>query len=142
MIAIDTNILVYAHRKEPPFHDRGLAIVKAVAEANEPWAIPWPCIHEFLATVTNPRAFREPTQTGVAFEQIGELGRSGNLVLLGEEPGYWEILERVARERDIHGGKFHDARIAALCLLHHVDELLTADRDFSRFPELKCRNPL
>jgi hypothetical protein len=36
----------------------------------------------------------------------------------------------------------HDARIAALCLQHGVSELLTADRDFSRFPALRTRNPL
>jgi hypothetical protein len=42
----------------------------------------------------------------------------------------------------IQGGKIHDARVAALTLLHGVDELLSADRDFSRFPDLSCRNPL
>jgi uncharacterized protein len=36
----------------------------------------------------------------------------------------------------------HDARIAALCLTHGVREFLTADRDFSRFPALRARNPL
>jgi hypothetical protein len=40
------------------------------------------------------------------------------------------------------GGALHHARIAALCLDHGVSELLTADRDFSRFPALRVRNPL
>jgi predicted nucleic acid-binding protein len=35
----------------------------------------------------------------------------------------------------------HDARIAACCLSNGVTELLTLDRDFSRFPQLKTRNP-
>ena len=142
MIALDTNVLVYAMRREPPFHEPAFEVVKQVAESKEPWAIPWPCVHEFLATVTNPRAFKDPTPTAAALDQLSGLARSGTLVFLGEEPGYWEVLDRIARARKIHGGKFHDARIAALCILHQVDELLTADRDFSRFPELKCRNPL
>lgn len=40
------------------------------------------------------------------------------------------------------GPRVHEARIAALCLLHGVGELWSADRDFSRFPELEVRNPL
>ena len=35
-----------------------------------------------------------------------------------------------------------DARIAALCLSHGVSELWSADRDFSRFPDIAVRNPL
>ena len=42
----------------------------------------------------------------------------------------------------ISGAAIHDARIAAICLDHGVDELWTCDRDFSRFPDLRTRNPL
>jgi predicted nucleic acid-binding protein len=42
-----------------------------------------------------------------------------------------------------HHSQVHDARIAAaLCLHHGVAALWTADRDFSRFPELPASNPL
>jgi predicted nucleic acid-binding protein len=34
------------------------------------------------------------------------------------------------------------SRLAALCLDHGARELWTADRDFSRFPRLRTRNPL
>jgi hypothetical protein len=36
----------------------------------------------------------------------------------------------------------HDVRIAALCVVNGVSELLAADRNFGRFNELKTRNPL
>jgi hypothetical protein len=42
----------------------------------------------------------------------------------------------------VQGGAVHDARVAALCLRHGVRTLFTADRDFSRFPTLKVKNPL
>jgi hypothetical protein len=42
----------------------------------------------------------------------------------------------------VSGPQVHDARVAALCRLHGVRELWTADRDFSRFPGLKVKNPL
>jgi len=54
MIALDTNILVYAHRGESPFHEATDRAVTELAESGDVWGIPWPCIHEFLAIVTHP----------------------------------------------------------------------------------------
>jgi predicted nucleic acid-binding protein len=51
-------------------------------------------------------------------------------------------IERLLSVGRVTGAKVHDARIAALCLSHGVSELWSADRDFSRFPDLKTRNPL
>jgi predicted nucleic acid-binding protein len=55
LIAVDTNILVYAHRAESPHFARASAWLKRLAEGRSVWAIPWPCLHEFLSVVTNPR---------------------------------------------------------------------------------------
>ena len=143
MIAFDTNILVYAHRQDSPFHSRAQDCVKEEAEGEAPWAIPWPCVHEFLAIVTNPKIFKTPTPLESALAQISAWMRSPMLVLLGEErEGYWEVFCRITRAGKVHGAKVHDARIAAIARLHDVDELLSSDRDYSRFPELPCRNPL
>ena len=57
MIAVDTNILVYAHREDSPWHDSAYASVVDLAEGRALWAIPWPCVHEFLAIVTHPRIY-------------------------------------------------------------------------------------
>ena len=65
-----------------------------------------------------------------------------NLVLLGETEGYWTELRKIIEAGRISGGQIHDARIAALCNLHGIGELWTADRDFTRFPGLSVRNPL
>ncbi len=65
-----------------------------------------------------------------------------NIRLLGETVMHWEGLKELAINGQITGPRIHDARIAAICLQHDVTELWTADRDFSRFPKLKTRNPL
>jgi predicted nucleic acid-binding protein len=39
------------------------------------------------------------------------------------------------------GNRAHDAQIAALVVEHGIRELLTADRDFARFPGVPTRNP-
>ena len=142
MIAIDTNILVYAHREDSPWHDAAFAAVVELAEGRRVWAIPWPCIHEFLAIVTHPRIFSPPTPLAAAIDQVGAWLEAPGLVLLAETEGYWIQFRKIIEAGRISGGQIHDARIAALCNLHGVRELWTADRDFTRFPDLNFRNPL
>ena len=67
---------------------------------------------------------------------------SPSLTLIAEGETHFSQLASLARKAKLAGPRIHDARIAALCLAHGVDVLYTADRDFSRFPQLKTRNPL
>jgi toxin-antitoxin system PIN domain toxin len=142
MIAVDTNLLVYAHREDSEFHARALATLLEQAGSGVPWAIPWPCIHEFLAIVTHPRIFSPPTPTGTALAAVSVWINSGSCRMLGEGPGYFERLQALLVKAKAVGPMVLDARIAALCLHHGVRELWTADRDFSRFAGLRTRNPL
>jgi toxin-antitoxin system PIN domain toxin len=142
MIAIDTNILVYAHREDSPWHEKALARVTELANSGSPWAITWPSVHEFLAIVTHPRIFDPPTPLATALEAIQAWQASPGLRLIGEGPGYFEILVEQATAGMIKGPKIHDVRIAAIGLHHRVKKLWTADRDFSSFPDLTCENPL
>jgi toxin-antitoxin system PIN domain toxin len=142
VIAVDTNILVYAHREDSPWHESAKASLSALAEGPGAWALPWPCVHEFLAIVTHPRIFRTPTPVAVALETLESLFASPSLSLLTEMDGYRAELRRLMGAGQVAGPLVHDARIAALCALHGVRELWSADRDFSRFPSLAVRNPL
>ncbi len=142
MIAVDTNILVNAHREDSPWHDTAYTKVAEIAEGRAAWAIPWPCIHEFLSIVTHPKIFSPPTPLNAAIHQVEAWLEAPNLVLLGETEGYWTELRKIIEAGRISGGQIHDARIAALCNLHGIGELWTADRDFTRFPGLSVRNPL
>jgi toxin-antitoxin system PIN domain toxin len=142
MIAVDTNILVYAHREDSQWHQPADKCLTKLAESRASWAIPWPCIHEFLAIVTHPRIYNPPTPLMDAKEQVNCWLESPTLVLLSESPGYWEILEKLLEKSRITGPQVHDARIVALCQQHGVTELWTADRDFNRFRVLNIVNPL
>jgi len=142
VIAVDTNILVYAHRADAEWHDQAARRLRALAEGRAPWAIPWPCVHEFLAIVTHPRVYDPPTPTVAALDQVDAWIESPSLVLLGEGPEHWPALRPLIAAGRVAGAKIHDARIAALCLAHAVEALWTVDRDFSRFPSLQAVNPL
>lgn len=142
MIAVDSNILVYAHREDSPWHEASLDCVKGLAEGRSPWAIPWPCLHEFLAVTTHARIYNLPTPSELALGQIDAWLESPSLVMIGEDASYWPRLRALVSAGKIAGPKVHDARVAAICLQNGVDELWTIDRDFSRFPSLRLRNPL
>ncbi len=142
MIAVDTNLLVYAHRRDSEWHEPARSAVEALAEGTAAWAIPWPCLYEFYAIVTHPRIYRPPSKPAEAVDQIEAWLESPSLDLLAESVSYRARLVELLRSTRPRGPQVHDARVAALCLHSGVRELLSADRDFSRFPELATRNPL
>jgi toxin-antitoxin system PIN domain toxin len=142
MIAIDTNILVYAHREDSQWHDVASECLRHLAEGREIWAIPWPCIHEFLAISTHPKIFIPPTPLEQALFQVDAWMESPSVVLLQESDGYWAVLKNMIQTGRIQGSMIHDARIAALCQFNGISELWSADRDFKRFPGLSVQNPL
>lgn len=142
MIAIDTNLLVFAHRGNSPHHQAALAILEPVFEGTSAWALPWPCVHEFISIATNHRIYKPASTLPQALGFLELLFGSPQLHLLSESPGYFDKLRKLALSAKSSGPRIHDARIAALCLHHGVSELWTADRDFSSFPKLKTRNPL
>jgi uncharacterized protein len=141
VIAVDTNVLVHAHRPDSLEHQAALSALEGEWSARHAWGLPWPCVHEFLAIVTNSRVYRTPTPPTVALETVRSfLGVGARL--LGESSTHLDVLDRLLTRGRATGSKVHDARIAAICLGHGVSELWTADRDFSRFPELRTHNPL
>ncbi len=142
MIAVGTNLLVYAHREDSPWHEGAYQQIADLAEGRATWALPWPCIHEFLAIVTHPKIYAPPTHLRGAIEQVEAWLESPGLVLLTESEGYWQELRTALEHGKISGPQVHDARVAALCLHHGVSELWTVDRHFGRFPNLTVRNPL
>ena len=142
MIAVDTNILVYAHREDSEWHATASEHVTGLAEGKAQWALPWPCLHEFIAIVTHPKIFKPPTPLRAAIDQIDAWLESPSVALLAESPHHWRQLRGLLQTGRIAGPMVHDARIAALCLQHGVRELWSVDRDFGRFPALTVTNPL
>jgi toxin-antitoxin system PIN domain toxin len=142
VIAVDTNILVYAHREDSPFHRTAARRVAELAEGVASWAIPWPCLHEFFAIVTHPRIYTPPTPPAQALVQLDAWLESPTLTLLAEQASYWPTLRALIAAGRVAGAQVHDARIAALCREHGIRELWSADRDFSRFAGLQVVNPL
>ncbi len=141
MIAIDTNFLVYARRTEAVHHVEAKRLLSELSEGLRPWAIPWPCVYEFLRVVTHPRVFKPPTPLAKALEDMDRLFDAPAITLLGEGLGHRAHLRSMVTAGRATGNVAHDAHIAALLREHGIREFWTTDKDFHRFPGIAVRNP-
>jgi uncharacterized protein len=142
VIAVDTNVLVYAHRREPVEHGPASELLRELAEGSESWAIPWPCAYEFFSVVTNPRIWKEAASTPEqAWLQLEAWFDAPVVRVLAETSDFRVVLAEFARRPRVRGPVIHDARVAAICIAHGVERLLTRDRDFALFPELVTEDP-
>lgn len=141
MIAVDTNILVYANRRDmPDWHEPAKDSLERLAAGRASWGLPWSVAHEFVAVVTRFR--QSPSTLDEAFAFVKRLTSSASCVPLAEPIDYLPVLEQLATGGRATGPLVFDARIAATCVAHGVSELWTVDHDFGRFPSLRTRNPL
>ena len=134
-------MLVYAINDTSGHFAAARSVLVDLAERAAPWAIPWPCAYEFLRVVTHPRVFRRPLEPDRAVQELRNICAAPNLLMLSETARHSEVLTAVMAESGAKGNLVHDAHIWALCLEHGVSELLSGDRDFSRFRGLRLRNP-
>jgi len=139
MIAVDTNVLIYAHREEMPLHADALGLLRALAEGADPWGLPVPCLAELVRVVTHPRIFCPPSSLPVAFEFLERLLESPSARLLLPGDDLLARLRSTAEQAGAAGNLAFDAQIAAICLASGATELVTLDRDFARFTGLAPR---
>ena len=139
MIAVDTNILVYAHREELPKHRAAKRQLTALAEGRVRWGIPVFCLGEFLRVITHRRLFDPPHTLAEATEALARLLESPSVTVLAPSPAFPELLLAAMREADATGNLAFDAQIVALCRDAGVSTLLTEDRDFDRFRHFQVR---
>lgn len=141
MKALDTNILVYAKDSSSDEHSAAIRVLRELAEGSRPWAIPWPCIYEFLRVVTHSEVLGSPMSIEDAVLDVIELRRSPTLILLSETTQHLGVMKELLETTPVTGNHVHDAHIAALCIEHGVDEIVTHDNDFRRFRQLKVTDP-
>ena len=141
MIALDTGILVHARRAETEHHDAARELLKRQAEGSRPWAIPWPCVYEFIRVVTHPAIFKPTSGLDSVITSLESLFASSSLSLLGEGPKHPGHMARALRQGDARGNLAFDAHIAALVREHGIKELWTLDRDLARFSGIRAVNP-
>lgn len=139
MIAVDTNILVYAHREESPQHARALLALRALAEGDEVWALPVFVLGEFLRVVTHPRIFDPPSTRSDAVQAVDAVLASPTVRVLHPGNRFWRLLRDALEEAGAGGNLVLDAEIVAVAREHGVTTILSEDKDFRRFPSVTLR---
>jgi uncharacterized protein len=140
LTAVDTNILVYAHREELPQHRAAYSKLRALAEGDALWGIPVFCLAEFVRVVTHPKLFDPPYSAAEACEALNRLLEAPGLRVLYPGAGFLSLFAESIREANAVGNLVFDAQIVAVCRESGVSSLLTEDRDFARFPGFKTRS--
>ncbi|MDF3071041.1 MAG: putative ribonuclease VapC43 [Polyangiaceae bacterium] len=137
----DVNVLIYAHRRESPEHERYAEWLRRLAEGPEPFALSELGASGFVRIVTNARIWDEATPTEDALTFVERLRSRSNARLLTHGPASWDIFARLCGAARARGKLVADAYHAALAIEHGC-EFVTADSDFARFPGLRHRHPL
>ena len=141
MIAVDTNLLVYAHRSGLPEHRQAQRAIEKASGSAKGWAIPAFCAAEFWAVVTHPSSSPRPSQAEEARAFLAELCAAGAKVLYPRD-GFLERLARLASDLQVQGSRIFDLQIALVSFEGGASEIWTHDRHFVSLPGLPARDPL
>jgi toxin-antitoxin system PIN domain toxin len=142
VIALDTNILVYAHRSATSEHDRARQAIEEAAGSPGGFGFALPTICEFWSVVTHPAASGRPSTPSEAADFVRSLVEDGGARIWTARPGLAERMLDFAIEQDIRGPRVFDLQIAVLALESGATEFWTHDRGFARVPGLKMVDPL
>lgn len=140
MILPDVNVLVCAYREDAPRHDRYRIWLEGVLNAREAYGLSDLVLAGFMRVVTHPRVFSPPSPTGHALEFAEALRGHPNCVHVAAGERHWDIFAGLCRDARAKGNLIPDAYLAALAI-ESGSEWTTTDRDYSRFPGLRWRDP-
>lgn len=140
MILLDVNVLVYAHRRDAEDHERYLEWLTDVVNGDRAFGLSDLVLSGFVRITTHPRIFVTPTPLAAALEFVTRLREAPNRVGVAPGPRHWSIFERLCRTAHVKGNLVADAYLAAMAI-ESGSELITTDRDFARFPDLRWRSP-
>ena len=140
MILPDVNVLVYAYREDAANHVRYRSWLEGVLNGPEAYGLSDLVLAGFLRVVTHPRVFSPPSPTGQALDFAEVLRGHPNCVSVAPGPRHWDIFSSLCRDPGVKGNLVPDAYLAALAI-ESGSEWMTSDRDYSRFPGLRWRDP-
>lgn len=132
---------MYAHQTGTAEHQAYKDWLGVTIAGDRPVAIPDVVLSGFIRLVTHPRIFAQPTPLREAFLVAQDLRSAESFVPLAPGERHWSIFERLCAETEARGNLVTDAYLAALAI-ESGSELITTDRDYSRFPGLRWRHPL
>ena len=140
MIALDTNLLVYAHRSATAEHQAARAAIERAA-TGEGWGFPAPVVAEFWSVVTHPASSERASTPDEALGFLAALGEAGAQVW-SPGPGFGLRLAQLAADLEVSGNRVFDLQIAICAFEGGARELWSHDGGFVTIPGLRLVNPI
>jgi toxin-antitoxin system PIN domain toxin len=142
VIAVDTNLLVYAHRSGTPEHRRARRAIENAASSDRGWGIALASVGEFWSIVTHPLigGGKQAGRRAAAF--LRSLAEDADMLVWPPGPGFEGRLVQHALELDVRGARMFDLQIALVALEHGAHEIWTHDRGFVRIKGVSVHDPL
>jgi toxin-antitoxin system PIN domain toxin len=140
VILVDSNLLIYAKAEELPQHDRARGWLQQRLNGSAGVGMPWSSLLAFVRVMTNPRIFARPMGLTDAWAQVDGWLSLVHVWVPQPADRHRELLARLLPQ----AGKpdlVPDAHLAALAIEYGLT-LMSTDRDFARFSELRWENPI
>jgi len=142
MKLVDTNVLIYATRRDYEQHEEYRDWVQAMIDGPEPYAVSDFAVTGMVRVITDRRIYKETAATlDEALEFATALREQPHAIVVSPGGRFWSIFTGLCRQVGASGKLVPDALLAALALEHGC-EVISADRDFGKFPGLRWRHPL
>jgi hypothetical protein len=142
VIALDTNLLVYAHRSGAPENRSAQHAIERATEDPRGWGVALPTVAEFWMNVTHPAAAGGPSTSKQARDFLHSLLTEGpGTVWLPREP-FWTRLVQLASDLNVRGLRVFDLQIALTAFDNGATEIWTHDRDFETVAGLRVHDPI
>jgi toxin-antitoxin system PIN domain toxin len=143
VLALDTNVLLYAADQDSEFHRPCVALVESLRASAAPSFLTWNVCYEFVRVATHARVFVKPWTATAAWGFLEALLDAPGLSLLTPTSRHRAVLAQTLAEiPECRGNLVHDLHTAVLLREHGVGSICTRDTDFHRFPFLRVVDPL
>ena len=141
MIAVDTHLLVYAHRRGLTQHRAAQRVIERASNDPRGWGISIQSVGEFWSVVTHPAAAGRPSSLRRATAFLRNLREQGGMQVWTPGVGFDDRLLQLAVDLDVSGPRIFDLQIALTAFEHGAAELWTHDRSFVKVPGLRLVHP-
>jgi hypothetical protein len=141
VIVLDANVLLYAYSPAFPEHGNARECVEELFSADALVGLPWQTISAFIRILTHPHLPGVRLPITKILEIVESWFAQANVRPLSPGERHWSLFQQMLLEGQARGPMTTDAQLAALTI-ESGGVLYTTDRDFSRFPGLRWKNPL
>ena len=140
MKVLDVNVLCYVVNQNDEYHPVIRDWWTKSLQGSEALGLPWVVVSGFLRISTNPRVFQKPLKVADALARVEAWIAHPSVTIISETPDHWPTLRQLIQDTNVSSKMMSDAHVAALAISRNAT-LVSCDRDFARFRQLRWENP-